>query len=324
MKAVIITAPGTPDVLKVAEVEVPEVGHSDVRVKVRAIGVNRADLLQRQGFYPPPPDVSDKIPGLEFAGEIDQIGPAVIGWKVGDRVFGLAAGGTYAEYVVVHGRTLAKIPDRLSFVEAAAIPEAFITAYDAAVVQGQLAAGEWLLITAVGSGVGTAAVQIAAAIGARSIGTARKQDKLDAAKKLGLNEGILVPDKKFAAAVSTITGGANVVLELVGGSYVSEDILACAPKGRIILVGLIGGTKVEADLAMILRKRLTIKSTTMRARPLEEKIAAGQLLANNLVPLIASGKLNAIIDKVFPLDKACDAHALMESNSNFGKVVLEV
>lgn len=326
MRAILVKGHGAPDVLQLGEAPTPLPAKGEARVRVRATAVNRADVMQRRGKYPAPADVHPDILGLEFAGEVDQLGDGVVDVKVGDRVFGLAGGATYAEYVVVHSRTLAHIPDNLSFVEAASIPEAFITAYDAAVVQGGLCAGKNMLVSAVGSGVGTAAIQIAKAIGAFSVGTARSESKLDAARSLGMNHGVVAQQGKFADKVMAATNGVgvDVILELVGGSYVAEDIVCASPKACIMLVGLVAGARVEADLGTILRKRLTIKGTTLRMRPLEEKIQAGQILEHNLAPLFAAGILKPIIHKTFPLAEASAAHALMEADENFGKIVLEV
>lgn len=326
MKAIAIESYGEPGVLVPVMIPQPEPGHGEVLVRIRAAGVNRADVMQRRGFYPPPPDVPENIPGLEFAGEVEALGFGVTNLAIGDRVYGLAGGGTYSEYVCVHSRAVSRIPHNLGYIEAAAIPEAFITAYDAAVVQGKLRAGEYLLITAVGSGVGSAAVQIAKAIGAISIGTARTGYKLEQAEALGLNHGVLTVDGAFAEEVrATIDGaGVDVVLELVGGKYVAEDIECCANKGRILVVGLVAGAKVQADLGTILRKRLTIKGTTMRMRPLEEKILAAQLLSKHLNPLFQEGVLKPVVDRTFKMEEASKAHQYMEDNENFGKIVLEL
>jgi putative PIG3 family NAD(P)H quinone oxidoreductase len=326
MKAVAIESHGEPEVLVPVIMPEPEPSAHEVLVRIRAVGVNRADVLQRRGHYPPPPDAPENVPGLEFAGEIEAVGANVTNVAVGNRVYGLASGGTYAEYICVHSRAVSKIPHNLGYIEAAAIPEAFITAYDAAVVQGGLSAGEYVLITAVGSGVGTAMVQIAKAIGAVSVGTARQGHKLEQAEALGLNHRVLSVDGTFAEEVRAATDGAgvDVVVELVGGKYVAEDVECCAPKGRIIVVGLVAGAKVTADLGMILRKRLTIRGTTMRMRPLEEKIIAAQLLSKNLNPLFQEGILKPIVDRTFKLEEAAQAHVYMEANENFGKIVLEV
>ena len=319
MKAIVISRFGGPEVLELREVPEPEPAPGEARVRVRATAINRADLLQRAGHYPPPPDAPQDIPGLEFAGEVDAVGRGVE-LAIGTRVFGLASGGTYAEKVVVHARTLAPMPAGMSFADAAAVPEAFITAYDAMVVQGRLAAGETVLVHAVGSGVGTAAVQIARAIGARSVGTSRTADKLEKAKPLGMHVGIVVlADGKFAAALPSPP---DVILELVGGAYLVEDVRCAASRGRIILVGMMGGPRADLDWPIVMHKRLEIRGTMLRARPLEEKIVAGQLLARNLVPLFAAGALRAVVDRVLPLAEAAAAHASMQANEGFGKIVL--
>src|SRR5215471_5130308 len=253
MRAIAIPSFGGPEVLQLVERPAPQPARGEVLVRVRACGVNRADLLQRMGRYPAPPDAPADVPGLEFAGEVEAVGSAVTDVRIGQRVFGLVAGGAYAERVVVHGRALAHIPDGIDFAEAAAIPEAFITAYDAMVDQAHLAAGEVLLVSAVGSGVGTAAVQIARAIGARSIGTARTGDKLARAKALGMDDGIVPENGHFAAQVRALTAGrgVDVVLELVGGPYLNEDLACLAPRGRVMLVGLLAGASADFDCAPI-------------------------------------------------------------------------
>ncbi len=324
MKAIVIERPGGPEVLKLQEVDRPAPGHGEVRVRIHATAINRADVLQRTGHYPAPADAPADIPGVEFAGEVDEVGSGVEGLKVGDRVFGLAGGGTYAEYVIVHHRAVAIIPERLDYIAAAAIPEVFITAYDALVPQCQLKAGEQVLIHAVGSGVGVAAVQIACALSAISTGTARTSDKIDRAKEYGLSSGIVTKEGNFADQVMEQTGGrgVDVVLELVGGSYVAEDIRCMSPGGRIVVVGLVAGTRCDLDLGLLLRKRLVIRGTALRARPLEEKIAAIQLLSRNMVPLFERGILKPVVDMVLPLAQAPEAHRHMEGNLNFGKIVL--
>lgn len=327
MRAIVITKPGGPEVLELREVAVPEPSPGQVRVRIRACAVNRADLMQRLGFYPAPPDAPQDIPGLEMAGEVDAVGAGVTELAKGDRVFGITSGGAYAEAITVHARTLARIPAGLDFTQAAAVPEAFITAYDAMVLQGELRTGDVVVVHAVGSGVGTAAVQIARAIGARAIGTARTEAKLDRARELGMDGGI-VPGTKdggpdFAARVKELTGGrgADVVLELVGGAYVPESLASLREKGRLVLVGLLAGTRADVDLAILLRRRLRMMGTVLRARPLEEKILAAQLL-DRLAPLFASGALKPVVDRVLPLEKAAEAHAYVATNEGFGKVVL--
>lgn len=326
MRAVVVREPGGPEVLEITEVAEPEPGHGQVRVRVRATAVNRADLLQRMGAYPAPPDAPANILGLELAGEVDAVGPGVGEWSVGDRVYGVAGGGTYAEQVVVHARTLAPMPRGLSFVEAAAIPEAFLTAYDALVDQAGLGPGDAVLVHGVGSGVGTAAVQIAAALGATVVGTARSKDKLARAAELGMHYGVLAEGGRFADEVrARLDGrGVDVVLELVGGDYVPESIAAMAPLGRLVLVGLMAGTRAEIDLALVLTRRLVVRGTVLRSRPLEEKILATRLLAQRVTPLVASGAVRPVVDRVLPLTEAREAHAYVGANRGFGKVVLEL
>jgi len=328
MKAVVIARFGGPEVLELREVPTPVAERGEVRVRVRATAVNRADLLQRAGAYPAPPGAPKDIPGLEFAGEIDAVGGDVTELPVDARVMGLCGGGAYAEAVVVPARAVARIPERLSFTEAAAVPEAFITAWDALVDQACLAAGETLLIPAVGSGVGLAALQIAVAIGARAIGTARTADKLERARAFGLVEGddIVVSHGAFAPDVLRATGGrgVDVVLELVGGDYVAEDLACLAERGRIVLVGLMAGHRTDLDLGQLLRKRAQLIGTMLRSRPVEEKIAAVRKLERHLVPLLARGSLKPVVDRTFPLAAAGEAHAHMASNGTFGKIVLTV
>jgi putative PIG3 family NAD(P)H quinone oxidoreductase len=324
MKAIVITQFGGPEVLQLREVETPLPSRGEVRVRVRATAVNRADLLQRIGVYPAPPDAPADIPGLEFAGEVDAVGEGVSELRAGDRVFGLCGGGSYAEQLVVHARAAAKIPDHLSFTDAAAVPEAFITAWDAMVTQGGLAAGETVLISAAGSGVGTAAVQLARAIGARSVGTARTASKLDRARELGLDQVVVAENGKFAAKVMDATGAVDVVLELVGGNYVNENLGCIAKRGRIVVVGLMAGPRTEIDLAVLLHKRVSITGTVLRARPLEEKIAATREFSRHVVPLLARGAVKPVVDRVLPLEKAAESHAYLASNEGFGKVVLSL
>jgi NADPH2:quinone reductase len=325
MRAIAITHPGGPEVLAVVERPLPEPSRGEVRVRVRATAVNRADLLQRIGAYPAPADSPADIPGLEIAGEVDALGPGVERLVLGDRVFGLVGGGGYAEAIVSHERALARIPDGLSFEQAAAIPEAFITAHDAIVGQAGLAAGESLLIHAVGSGVGTAAVQLGRALGAFVIGTARTEDKLDRARELGLDAGIIASGGKFAELVHAVDrAGPAVVLELVGGGYLAEDLRCVRSLGRIVLVGLLAGAKTELDLSLVLRKRVRILGTVLRSRPLEEKLAVTRTFEDQVVPLFARGKLSPVIDTILDLDQAGEAHTRMASNAGFGKIVLRV
>ncbi|MGA7122567.1 MAG: NAD(P)H-quinone oxidoreductase [Polyangiaceae bacterium] len=326
MRAIVIREPGGPEVLELRDVRLPEPSRGEVRVRVRATAVNRADILQRQGKYPPPPGSPADVPGMELAGEVDALGDGVVDRAVGDRVFGLVGGGSYAEYVVVHGRTLARMPDGMTFTDAAAVPEAFVTAWDALVTQANLSAGETVLVHAAGSGVGTAGVQIARAIGARTVGTARTSEKLERAVALGLSVAIVVAGSTFAGDVLKCTGGqgVDVVLDLVGGPYVAEDLACLAPRGRILVVGTMGGASVQLDLALLMTKRATLRGTVLRSRPLEEKILAGRALERHIVPLLATGALRPIVDCVLPLAEAAEAHRRVQANKTFGKVVLEV
>jgi putative PIG3 family NAD(P)H quinone oxidoreductase len=324
MKAIVIREAGGPEVLEVRDVPEPNVSRGEVRVRIRATAVNRADVLQRMGVYPAPPGAPKDIPGMEFAGEIDEIGEGVVEHAPGDHVFGIAGGGTYAEKIVLPARAVAKMPRGFSFEDAAAIPEVFVTAYDA-FDQARLRAGERVLISAVGSGVGTAATQIARALGARPFGTARTADKIDRAKKLGLEGGVVPKDGRFADAVTAMMGGgADVIIELAGGDYVTEDLACVALRGRIVVIGLVAGASAQLALGALLHKRATIIGTVLRARPLEEKIRAAHMLEHELAPLFEDEKLAPVIEKVLPLERVREAHESMQKNETFGKIVLTV
>ncbi len=324
MRAIVIARPGGPEVLELRDVPTPTPSRGEVRIRVHATAVNRADLLQRQGRYAAPPDAPQDIPGLEYAGVVDALGEGVTEVVKGDRVFGIVGGGSYAEYLVAHARTVVKIPEGMPFVEAAAVPEAFITAYDAMVTQGALTTGETVLISAVGSGVGTAATQIARALGARVIGSARTESKLERARALGMDDGIVPDGGKFAERVLELTEkrGVDVVVELVGGAYVSENMGCIAKRGRIVVVGLVGGARADIDLAALLHKRATIIGTVLRARPLEEKIAVSTTFARHVVPLLDARACKPVVDRVLALAEAGAAHSYVADNQGFGKVVL--
>jgi putative PIG3 family NAD(P)H quinone oxidoreductase len=326
MQAIVITEPGGPEVLQLRDVPNPAPQRGEVLVKIHASAVNRADLIQRAGHYPAPPDVPKDIPGMEFAGEIAAVGEFAGAWKKGDRVFGLVGGGAYAQYVVLHSRAITAIPENLTYEEAAAMPEASITAYDAMVSQCKLKAGETVLIHGVASGVGTMAVQIANAIGARPIGTTRSDKKLDRLRELGLKDTLVTRDGRFAEKVKSLTAslGVDVILELIGGSYLAEDLHCVANQGRVAIVGLLAGSQCELNLGQLLSKRLQIFGTTLRARPLEQKLTVMQVFAKSLVPLIASGALKPIVDKTFSLKDAAAAHEYVGSNESFGKDILSV
>jgi len=326
MKAVVITKPGGVEVLEIREVDTPPTPTADrVRVRVQASALNRADVLQRAGRYPPPPGAPRDIPGLEFAGEVDEVGPEVRQWKPGDRVFGICSGGAHAEYVIVPANHLAHIPDNLDWIAAAAVPEVFITAHDALFTQAHLQPGERVLVHAVGSGVGTAAVQLIKAAGAQAFGTSRTQDKLERAKEFGLDESILVRDPlEVVEAVSKWTNGngVDVVLDLVGAAYLEASLKAMALKGRIIQIGTTSGSQAMLDLGLMMSKRLTMRGTVLRARSVEEKATATRLFARHVVPLLAKGLVKPVIDRTYPVSEVRVAHLRMESNENFGKIVL--
>src|SRR5436305_204007 len=325
MRAAVITRSGGPEVLEIRAVSRPEPGTGEVLVRIRASALNRADLLQREGRYPAPPGWPADIPGMEIAGEVAACGPAASLWKVGDRVFGIVGGGGNAQFIVTHERTLAAIPENLDWREAAAVPEAFITAHDALVTQAEVRSSERVLIHAVGSGVGLAAVQLARAAGALPLGDARTAAKIERARSLGLADGFVVEDiGALAQRVTERTNGAGVgiVLDLVGGEYLAASIAAAAPKGRIILIGTMGGRDVSLPLGVILGKRLTLRGTVLRARPLEEKIMATRAFAAQVVPLLERGVVKPVVDRVFPLDQIADAHRYLQSNASFGKIVI--
>lgn len=326
MRAIVIREPGGPDVLELRDVPLPEPPHGFVRVRVAYAGVNRADLLQRLGMYPAPPGVPADIPGLEYVGVVEAVGEGVRERRVGERVFGIVAGGAYAEALVVHARETARVPEGLRDRDAGALPEALLTAYDAIVVQGGLAPGQTLLVHAAGSGVGTAAVQIGHALGCRVLGTSRTAGKLARCTELGLDHGIVPEGGRFADAVLAASGGrgADVVLDLVGGPYLAETLRACALGARVLLVGLTGGRGAEVDLGLVLTKRLRLQGTTLRARPLEDKIRAAQVLETNLGAWIAAGRVKPVIDRVFDLADAAAAHAYVAEDRSFGKVMLRV
>jgi NADPH2:quinone reductase len=328
MQAAWISKFGGPEVLEIRTVNKPTIHDDQALVSVRATSINRADLLQRQGKYPPPPGFPVEIPGMEFAGEVAEVGSSVRLWKPGQRVFGLIGGGAYAEYVVTHESLLAEIPANLSWTEAAAIPEVFITAHDALWTQANLRPGEAVLIHAVGSGVGLAAVQLTRAMQAVPYGTSRTADKIEQAKPLGLEAGIAIRENydglQAAAEKWTAGKGINVVLDLVGGPYVKASQKVMAKQGRMILVGTVAGGSYELDSRYVMGKRLQIRGTLLRARTLEEKFAATRLFAAEVVPLFASGALRANVDSIFPLAEIAKAHQRLESNESFGKVVVTV
>jgi putative PIG3 family NAD(P)H quinone oxidoreductase len=326
MKAVLFTGKGGPEVIEWADTADPAPARGEVLVRVRAAALNRADLLQRRGLYPPPPGTREDVPGLELAGEVVRAGDGVTAWKPGDRVMAIAAGEAQAELAIVHERMLLRVPDGMSFEDAGAIPEAGITSHDALFTLGGLRPGWPVLIHAVGSGVSTAAVQIARAAGATVIGTSRTADKLERARALGMDHGILVgkDEPRFAEEVRKVTGkrGAPLVLDFVGAPYAAENLAALAPGGRIVVIGTMGGGKPTLDLSLLMRARGAIVGTVLRPRPLEEKIAATQAFAKDVLPLVAAGKVKPVVDAAVPAAKVREAHERMEKNETFGKLVL--
>lgn len=327
MKAVVITKHGGVEGLEIREVETPAHPTADrVLVRVRAAGLNRADVLQRLGHYPAPPGYPQDIPGLEFAGEVADGGELAGLWEKGQRVFGITAGGAQAQYVVVPENHLAEVPSNLDWAEAAAVPEVFITAHDALFTRAKLQIGETVLVHAAGSGVGTAAIQLARAASAQVFGTSRTSEKLERARGYGLRNAVVVNQdpEAFAAAIQewTMGRGANVVIDLVGSAYLTANLSALAQKGRMVLVGTTSGAKATLDFATVMRKRLTIIGTVLRARSAEEKASATRLFADHVVPLLADGIVRPVVDRVYKLDEVRQAHLRMESNESFGKIVL--
>jgi putative PIG3 family NAD(P)H quinone oxidoreductase len=324
MRAVVLREHGDVDVLGIEDVPDPVPGPDEVLVDVVATALNRADLLQRMGFYPGPP-AELEIPGMEFAGTVASIGSRVQQVSMGQPVMGIVGGGAYAERLVTHERMVLPIPDTVPIEDAAAIPEVFITAYDALVAQGGLTAGRTALVHAGASGVGTAAIQIAKAIGARVAVTA-SAGKLAACRSLGADLAIDYRNEDFVAAVERFSDGSgvDVVLDVIGGDYVDRNIRSVAIGGRIIQVGLMGGGTTNVNVGMLLTKRASITGTTLRSRPLEEKIAISRRVGAELLPWFADGTLRPVIDRRYPLDEIAAAHTYMASNESVGKIVVSV
>src|SRR5688572_22726252 len=324
MRAVAITGPGGPEVLEIRSVDPPQVGPVDVLVRVRAAGLNRADIHQRKGGYPAPPGSPPDIPGLEYAGDVLEVGSDVRDFAVGDPVFGICGGGAHAELISVPARTAARIPAGLSWSDAGSIPEAFITAHDALVTQGNLRAGGRVLIHAVGSGVGLAAVQVARAVGAIPFGTSRTADKIERALPFGLEQGAAIDDPSALGTLARqwAPDGFDVVLDLVGGRYTPASLETLTKLGRLMLVGLVAGASATFDLRRLLQKRASVIGTVLRARTVDEKASATRAFVRDLASRFETGALRAVIDRVYPLDQIGEAHRRMESNESFGKVVV--
>ncbi|HEX3233523.1 MAG TPA: NAD(P)H-quinone oxidoreductase [Gemmatimonadales bacterium] len=324
MRAVIYAGAGGPEVISIGEVPKPEVRPEHIRVRVHAAGVNRADLIQRRGQYAAPQGWPADIPGLEYAGEVEAVRGASR-WKVGDRVMGLVGGGAQAELVTVHQDEALAIPEGMSYAEAAAVPEVFLTAYDALVTRGRLASGERVLIHAVGSGVGTAAAQIAKHLGATVLGTSRSPDKLARALVYGLDIGIDTSRTGFREALND--DPVHLILDVLGGPAFADNLAVLASRGRLVLLGFLAGSRSTADLGPILRKRLEVIGTVMRTRTLEERIPLVREFTERVLPLFDqridhAAPLRPVLERTYPMAELAEAHRAMESNETFGKIVV--
>lgn len=325
MKAIIRTGDGGPEVLQLGDAPMPQPTETQLLIDVHATALNRADLIQRRGGYPPPPGESE-ILGLEIAGTVSAMGSAVTGWREGDKVFGLVGGGGYAEQAVIDYRMAMRIPDDWSFEKAAAVPEVFFTANENIFTHGRLTAGETILIHAGGSGVGSAGVQISHRAGARVFVTASTAEKIAGCEKLGATAGINYKDADFVAEVKRLTddAGVDVVLDFIGAPYLARNLSILKTWGRLLQVGLIGGSQTEIDLGTVMRNRLKLIGSVMRPQSLEEKIGITRRFVARWLPELVAGTLHPVLDTVFPLAQASEAHAYMEANRNFGKILLKV
>jgi len=325
MTAIVTTSPGGPEVLVPQERPVPAPGEGEILVKVAAAGVNRPDIMQRLGLYPPPAGVTD-ILGLEMAGEVAACGDGVGRWKPGDRVTALVIGGGYAEYCVAHESHALPIPAGLSMAQAAAVPETFFTVWHNVFQRGDLKAGETLLVHGGSSGIGTAAIQLAKALGARVIVTAGSTEKCDACRRLGADVAINYRSEDFVAVTKSSTGGAgaNVILDMVGGDYIERNYEAAAVEGRVVQIAFQGSPRSNVDFRRIMLKRLHHTGSTLRSRTVADKAAIARAVEQNAWPLIAAGRVAPVMDQTFPLARAADAHARMESSAHIGKIVLIV
>ena len=320
MRAILYSGAGGSEVISLAEVETPAVPAGHVRVRVRAVGLNRADIIQRKGGYPAPPGWPANIPGLEYAGVVELLGAGVTTVRVGDRVMGLVGGGAHAEFVAPHEREVIPVPDRLTDAEAAGVPEAFLTGYDALVVRGRAARGDRVLVHAVGSGVSTAAVQLAKWLGCFVVGTSRTAAKLGSARTLGMDLGI---DTSAGGFADRVGDPVNVVLDFFGGPALADNLAVLATKGRLVLLGTLqGGLAEKVDVGRILRGRLEVIGTVMRARPHEERVPLVREFIERVMPEFHAGRLAPVIGAAFPMTAMAAAHAAMESNQVFGKIVL--
>ena len=325
MRAVVVSEPGGPDVLWWSDVPDPTAEPGEVVVDVAASAVNRADLLQRQGHYDPPPGTSP-YPGLECSGRVAALGDGVDGWSVGDEVCALLAGGGYAERVAVPAGQLLPVPGGVDLVAAAALPEVTCTVWSNVFMLAGLRPGEVLLVHGGGSGIGTMAIQLARQVGARVAVTAGSAGKLDRCRELGADVLVNYRDEDFVESVREATGGrgADVVLDVVGAKYLQRNVEVLAPNGRLVVIGLQGGTRAELDLGLLLRKRAAVLATALRSRPPEEKAAIVSSVRENVWPLITSGAVRPVVDRVLPMSEAGDAHRVLEAGENVGKVLLRV
>lgn len=323
-RAVCIREPGGPEVLSLGTIEVRQPGPGEILVSVAAVGLNRADLLQRRGLYPAPQGVPENVPGLEYAGVVSATGPNVRGFRAGDRVMGIVSGGAFATHLVTSARETMPVPANLSLAEAAAIPEVFLTAWDALFLQAKVSMGENVLIHAVASGVGSAAVQLCRVAGARPMGTARSESKLSAMAPYGLDGGVCTQDGHFADAVRALTEGrgVDVILDPVGGSYLEEDLRCLAPRGRVVFIGTMGGATAALPLGALLHQRATVIGTVLRSRPPEEKATLTQAFRRAVLPLFARRALTPVVEAVLPMHDIQAAHTRMEANATAGKLVL--
>jgi putative PIG3 family NAD(P)H quinone oxidoreductase len=323
MTAIAIRAPGGADMLVPQERPLPQLAAGEVLVKVAAAGVNRPDVMQRQGLYPPPAGATD-IPGLEIAGEVVALGSDVARWKTGDRVMALVVGGGYAQFCAAHETHALPVPPTLTLTEAAAIPETFFTVWHNVFQRGRLTAGETLLVHGGSSGIGTTAIQLAKAFGARVIATAGSQEKCEACRRLGADAAINYKSEDFVAAAKAATGGkgADVILDMVGGDYIERNYEAAAVEGRVVQIAFQDSPKATVDFRRIMLKRLTHTGSTLRARAIGDKAAIARGLDEHVLPLIAQGRVRPVIDSTFPLAQAGAAHRRMETSAHIGKIVL--
>jgi NADPH2:quinone reductase len=324
MTAVEITTPGGPDVLQARTVPAPQPGPGQILVKVAAAGVNRPDVQQRIGAYPPPPGHS-KLPGLEVAGEVAALGTGATRWKVGDKVCALVNGGGYAEYCLAEDVVALPVPAGLDMVHAAGVPETFFTVWNNVFARGRLSAGEWFLVHGGSSGIGTTAIQLAKAFGAKVIATAGSAEKCKACLDLGADKAINYRSEDFVAVTREVSGkGPDVILDMVGGDYTERNIAAAAEDGRIVQIAVLGGADVKFNIARLMMKRLTLTGSTLRPRTREVKAGFAGALEEKVWPLLAAGKIKVVMDSTFPLAKAADAHRRLETSQHVGKIVLTV